>query len=79
MTKIKFLELDDLQKCYNSRGQLKKGVKKIHFSYPHPVMIKDSEEGFMLKLNWKYNFGITKLIGIYKEPETWGEYCVYFR
>ncbi len=78
MDSIKFLELNDLHKYYNSKGQLRKGVKKIHFSYPHPVIIKENKKEFILKLNWKYNFGITKLIGIYREPETYGEYCVYF-
>ena len=76
---IKFLKLDDLHKYYNSKGQLRKGVKKIYFSYPHSVIIKESKEEFIKKLNWKYNFGITKLIGIYREPETYGQYCIYFK
>lgn len=79
MKHIKFLKLDDLYKCYTSKGQLRKGIKKIHFSYPHPVIIKEDKKEFILKLNWKYNFGITKLIGVYREPETYGEYTVYFR
>ena len=79
MSNIKFLELDDLHKYYNSRGQLRKGIKKIWFSYPHPVIIKEDKKEFILKLNWKYNFGITELIGIHREAGTYGKYCAYYK
>ena len=79
MTNIKFLEIDDLHKYYNSRGKLKRGIKKIWFSYPHPVLIKEGKEELIKKLNWKYNFGITELIGIHRDIGTWGTYCVYYK
>ena len=79
MNEIKFLELDDLIKIYNSRGQLRKGIKKINLQYPHPIIITESEEDFILKLNWKYNLGVTELLGIYREVGTWGNFSVYYK
>ena len=79
MSEIKFLELDDLCKYYTRKGQLRKGIKKIYFSYPHPVIIEMSKEELTHKLNWKYNFGITELLGIHREVGTWGNYCVYYK
>ena len=79
MKYVKILKLDDLCKYYTCKGQLRKGIKKIYFSYKHPVIITRNKEEFINRLNWAYNLGVTKLIGIYKEPETWGNYCVYYK
>jgi len=79
MSDIEFLEVDDLIKIYNSRGQLRKRIKRINFQYPHPIIITESEEELIHKLNWKYNLGVTELLGIHREAGTWGRYCVYYK
>ena len=79
MNEIKFLEIDDLIKIYNSRGQLRKGIKKINVRYPHLIIIDESKEEFIHKLNYKFNLGVTELLGIHREAGTWGNYCVYYK
>ena len=79
MNKIKILELDDICKYYKSNGQCRKGIKKIYIQSAYPMYIEDNKEKFIKLLKRKYKLSIIKLIGIYREKETWGQVCVYYK